>query len=187
MPHSILRDKLIALEAPVELELTLAVFPNIEIHRIINSHCEEDGFPRFLLEREGPTSELSAQKWPSPPRLTGLRESLCGRREPRSLLLSHRWAAARMSTGRRRNMLHRELFYLRLQYSLNLWLMDSFFIFILPHMQESYWRSTEGEQGWADGRRGLCVAVRVWRWRRKELHWPCAVAHWKRRHHNFSM
>lgn len=60
VPHCILRDKL--LEAPVGLELTLAVFPHIKTRRIINSHREADGFPPFLLELAGPVSERSAQK-----------------------------------------------------------------------------------------------------------------------------
>ena len=60
--HSILRDKLLTLEAPVGLELALAVFPHIKTHAIINSHCGADGFPPFLLELTGPASELSAQK-----------------------------------------------------------------------------------------------------------------------------
>ncbi len=60
--HSILRDKPQVLEAPVGLELTMAVFPHIKTHRIINSHCDADGFPPFLPELAGPASELSAQK-----------------------------------------------------------------------------------------------------------------------------
>jgi len=52
--HSIQRDK-------VGLELTLAVFPHIKIHRIINSYCEADGFLQFLQEQVGPVSELPAQ------------------------------------------------------------------------------------------------------------------------------
>lgn len=55
------RDSLLSLEDPFGLKLGLVIFPHSKIHRIINSHCEVDGFPLFLLELAGPASERSAQ------------------------------------------------------------------------------------------------------------------------------
>lgn len=55
------RDLRLSLEDPFGVKLTLAVFPHGKIHMIINSHCEADGFPLFLLELAGPASERCAQ------------------------------------------------------------------------------------------------------------------------------
>lgn len=140
----------------INLELTLAVFPHIKIQRIISSHCEAAGLPQFLLEPGGPASELSAQKWPSPPGLTELRESLCGHREPQSLLPSrHSAAARREQTGRDIicSSSHCGFFFSHSQYCL----------FLSPHRQESCWRRAVRGQEWADGWEGLCEAVQACR------------------------
>lgn len=75
---------------------------SFKIHRIINTHCEIDGSPLFPPARAGPASERSAQTRLPSPGPTVPRESLCGRTEPRSLLLSLRSAA----TGKSRETSH---------------------------------------------------------------------------------
>lgn len=94
MRHTILRDKLPALEAPLGLEITLAQGPHVKKQGIINSHCEADGFPPFLPELRGPASELGAQIKPSLPAGAARRGSPCGRTAPPPRWPSHRSAAA---------------------------------------------------------------------------------------------